>query len=123
VISTLAILVAFAQAPEADPSLSDLPAGEDLVAWRSMRANPSAPELERFLRHHTASPLAELALRRLEHKGLLIATKDIEAVIESLLNHEARLTQAPQTTAIATIEVPPLRPEELPDQGTLASVE
>ena len=88
-----------------------------------MGTNPSDLELERFLRNHTASPLAELALARLESKGKQIATADIESVIESLLNHEARLTQGPQSTAIATIQVPPLRPANLPSQDTLASAE
>ena len=88
-----------------------------------MGNNPSVLELESFLRDHTASPLAELALRRLESKGKQIATADIESVIESLLNHEARLTQGPQSTAIATIEVPALSPASLPTQDTLASAE
>ena len=88
-----------------------------------MGNTPSVLELESFLRDHTASPLAELALRRLESEGKQIATADIEAVIESLLNHEARLSQGPQSTAIATIEVPPLSQENLPSQDTLASAE
>ena len=121
-LACLLLTVLSAQAQEPAGLLSS---GADLQAWRALGNTPSTAELQDFLETHHASPLAELAVRRLDEKGIAIPTQNIGPILSSLLAHDARLASRPITVAVAPLTVIPLSSEELPalNRPALASAE
>lgn len=108
-LKTLLIAAFLAQsAPE------DLSSGADLQAWRSLGPEASTKALNAFLSTYRHSPLAELAVRRIETQGASLPTVDLADVLESVLNHDAQLAQIPASVAIATVIMTPLSPRERP---------
>jgi len=97
---------------QAEPT--DLSSGADLQAWRNIGAEPSQEQLHAFLQTYRDSPLAELAVRRLEAKGASIPTEKLEGVIESVLNHDARLAAGPVSVAIAPVSMKPTDSSDRP---------
>jgi hypothetical protein len=116
----LAMTLSLAQA---EPG--DLSSGADLQAWRSMGAEASEAQVRHFLQTYSHSPLAELAVRRLEASGASIPMARLERVLESVLNHDARLAAGPVSVAIAPVAMKPLDPAERPPSGeaTVAAAE
>jgi hypothetical protein len=108
-LKTLLITALLAQsAPE------NLSSGADLQAWRTLGPEASTEALNTFLSTYSQSPLAELAVRRLEAQGASLPTAKLADVLESVLNHDAQLAQVPASVAIATVTMTPLSPSDRP---------
>lgn len=108
----LPLLVMTLGLAQAEPP--NLSSGADLQAWRSMGTEATPEELSAFLERYSHSPLAELAVRQLSAKGLSIPTANIKPVIESVLNHDARLSAGPISVAIAPVSLEPTHPSQRP---------
>lgn len=118
----LGVLTSAASEPTSAPGLAT---GADIQAWRDLGDSPTLEQLQSFLESHQASPLAELAVRRLEKEGVSLPVQGIGDILDSLLAHEARLSQSPVVVVAAPLEVTPLHPEEIPrlQRPAVASVE
>jgi hypothetical protein len=93
---------------------TDLSSGSDLQAWRSLGPEASIAEISQFLNEFGESPLAELAVRRLEAKGGSLPTSQFYDVLQSVLNHDAQLVQLYTSVAITPVTMVPLTPAEIP---------
>jgi hypothetical protein len=106
-LKTLLIAAFLAQsAPET------LSSGADLQAWRSIGPEASEKALTAFLSTYSYSPLAELAVRRLESQGASLPTADLANVLQSVLNHDVQLAQIPAKVSVATVTMTRLAPSE-----------
>jgi hypothetical protein len=103
------LLIASFLAQSAPETLSS---GADLQAWRSMGPEASEKALTAFLSTYSQSPLAELAVRRLEAKGASLPTADLADVLESIINHDAQLAQTPTKVSVATVTMTRIAPGE-----------
>jgi len=79
--------------------------GSDIQAWRTLGTEASVSELQDFLKTHQQSPLAELAVRRLEALGASIPTEHTTHILESVITHDARLARTPVSVAVATVKM------------------
>ena len=98
----------------AEPTSPALATGADIQAWRTLGDSPSREQLQSFLETHHNSPLAELAVKRLEDQGVSLEVQVIREILESLIAHEIRLTQSPVSVIAAPLQVRPLAPGETP---------
>ena len=98
----------------AEPTSSALATGADIQAWRILGDSPSKEQLLSFLETHHNSPLAELAVKRLEEQGVGLEVQGVQEILESLIAHEARLTQSPISVVPAPLHVKPLASDEPP---------
>ena len=108
-----------------EPTSPMLASGADIQEWRQLGDSPNPEQLQDFLKRHQASPLAELAVRRLEEQGVAIQMQGAHTILESLLAHDARLAQGPVAVAPTPLKVQPLSPDETPTlkRPALASVD
>ena len=97
-----------------EPAFTALASGTDIQAWRELGSSPNPELLQDFLRIYSASPLAELAVRRLEEQGVVMQVRNLQNILASLLAHEARLAQDPVAVIPTRLVVHPLSREELP---------
>lgn len=98
----------------AEPTSTALAIGADIQAWRTLGDSPSQEQLQSFLETHHNSPLAELAVKRLEDQGVGLEVQGIRKILDSLIAHEARLTQSPISVIAAPLQIKPLDPDESP---------
>ncbi|MEC7242456.1 MAG: hypothetical protein VXW32_14570 [Myxococcota bacterium] len=97
-----------------EPAITALASGTDIEAWRELGSSPTPELLQDFLRTYSSSPLAELAVRRLEEQGVAMQVQDVQNILASLIAHEARLNQDPVAVTPTRLVVQPLSREELP---------
>ena len=93
---------------------ADLSSGADLKAWRDLGPEASVAEINQFLNEFGESPLAELAVRRLDAKGSSLPTAQFYDVLQSVLNHDAQLVQLSTSVAITSVKMVPLSPGDTP---------
>ena len=100
----LQLLIAGALAASPDP----LATGQDLVAWRALQEQTDPVQWRRFLMDYPASPLAELAWRRLVEVGHApdpTANPSLNRISTSYNQHEEDLARTPQGFAVATLRL------------------
>jgi hypothetical protein len=103
------LLIASFLAQSAPETLSS---GADLQTWHAMGPEASEQALTDFLSAHSLSPLAELAVRRLEAQGASLPTAELADVLQSVINHDAQLAQTPTKVSVATITMKRMAPSE-----------
>jgi hypothetical protein len=108
-LTTLFIVSLLAQSAPAD-----LSSGADLKAWRSLGPEASVAEINQFLNEFGQSPLAELAVRRLDAKGSSLPTAKFYDILQSVLNHDAQLVQLSTSVAITPVKMAPLSAADTP---------
>ena len=108
-----------------EPTSTMLASGADIQDWRQLGDSPTPKQLQDFLKIHHVSPLAELAVRRLEEQGIAIDVQNAHSILDSLLAHEARLAQIPVAVTPAPLKVLPLSSKDVLtlERPALASAE
>ena len=106
----------------ADATPPEVTSGTDIQAWRALGKDAAVNELQDFLKQYHQSPLAELAVRRLETMGVSIPTEHTTSILESVITHETRLARTPVSVAVATVKME-TKNTEAADDNSVASAD
>ena len=108
----------------AEATPPEVTSGTDIQSWRALGTEATVTELQAFLTLHQQSPLAELAVRRLEAMGASIPTEHTTHILESVINHDARLARTPISVAVATVKMTAtVKNESTTEDNSVASVD